>query len=309
MPLIGRVIPSRHACASATARPDASASEAMHQAHATSLTGILKQLGLLATFANDIFTEVADEAKKTSVRMRALGARVDGLLEHPSAETTEADTKNNQKAALMEDAVRFSQKTMPAAIQALYAACETPPPLDTLDVFAKEDGACRKKFSHPAFFLEEWMARETARQDAAKAEKVAQRKLKRELRAIRARETPVGLTQTFLAVQTWKEKYGNGEGAELRISSRKADELPTLCVEEEPRAAVDDAALQEHLDEAEAMAASVPPPPPPASTETESTETAVVSLSSDERTIRPPLFQAAMKELLMAAAKPPPRHR
>ncbi|EQC37314.1 hypothetical protein SDRG_05535 [Saprolegnia diclina VS20] len=300
MPLVGRVIPSRHACASATARSDASASEALHQAHATSVTGILKQLGLLATFANDVFTEVTEEAKKTSERMRALGVRVDGLLQHPDAEI-EADASNNQTEALKDDAVRFSQKTMPAAMQALYAACETPPPLETLDVFGKSDGACQKKFSHPAFFLEEWMARETARQDAAKAEKAAQRKLKRELRAIRARETPVGLTHTFLTVQTWKEKYGNGEGAELRISSRKAHELPSICIEE-PTAT--DTALPEQLHD-EAMEAYVPPPPPPPpANEIEVMDTAAASLSNEKPTT--PLFQAAMKELLMVASKPPP---
>ncbi|OQR97848.1 hypothetical protein ACHHYP_09844 [Achlya hypogyna] len=292
MPVAGRLVPPRHELASRVRPSRATAAEAMNQAHAASVTGILNQLSHVAAYANEVFEEIAAEAKRTSSRVLALGERVDALL---ADRLPAADLADNN--AVVDEPIRFSRKTLPQTFRELYDACEKPPELDALDVYSK-DGECRKKYSHPEYFLEEWLARETAKQEKALEEKTTRRKLKKEHRAKEAAPAPL------LHVTTWREKYGTGEGAELRtrpptVALTTREPSASVASREPPPSAEPELApelIQEEAPEAEAR---TPPVHLPAVTASAAVEPmpieepsaiAVLLAASPEQPV-PPVFE------------------
>ncbi|KAK0087210.1 hypothetical protein PV325_001579 [Microctonus aethiopoides] len=128
------------------------------------LANTIRQLSSLSRHAEDLFGELAREAHTLSDRANLLQARIDRL----AVKVTQLDSNVEEvslqdihmrkafKSTVVFDQQVVSRDTMPTAMLETYQGCDTPPPLDKLNVY-REDGKDGLKFyTDPNYFFDLW---------------------------------------------------------------------------------------------------------------------------------------------------------
>ncbi|XP_014207045.1 wiskott-Aldrich syndrome protein family member 3 isoform X2 [Copidosoma floridanum] len=128
------------------------------------LANAIRQLSSLSRHAEDLFGELAKEANGLSERANSLQARIDRL----AVKVTQLDSNVEEvllqdihmrkafKSSVVFDQQVVSRDTMPTAMLETYQQCDTPPPLDKLNVY-REDGKDGLKFyTDPNYFFDLW---------------------------------------------------------------------------------------------------------------------------------------------------------
>ncbi|KAL7304107.1 wiskott-Aldrich syndrome protein family member 3 isoform X3 [Trichogramma pretiosum] len=128
------------------------------------LANTIRQLSSLSRHAEDLFGELAKEAHGLSDRANSLQARIDRL----AVKVTQLDSNVEEvslqdihmrkafKSSVVFDQQVVSRDTMPTAMMETYHQCDTPPPLDKLNVY-REDGKDGLKFyTDPNYFFDLW---------------------------------------------------------------------------------------------------------------------------------------------------------
>ncbi|KMQ95574.1 wiskott-aldrich syndrome protein family member 3 [Lasius niger] len=128
------------------------------------LANTIRQLSSLSRHAEDLFGELAREAHGLSDRANSLQARIDRL----AVKVTQLDSNVEEvslqdihmrkafKSSVVFDQQVVSRDTMPTAMLETYHQCDTPPPLDKLNVY-REDGKDGLKFyTDPNYFFDLW---------------------------------------------------------------------------------------------------------------------------------------------------------
>ncbi|KAG7397788.1 Cytochrome b5 domain-containing protein 1 [Phytophthora boehmeriae] len=160
-----------------------------------------------------------------------------------------------------------SKSERPAAIVEAYERCERMPPLELLDSFYDNEqrssserqseslqdhdevastltsSISRKKYSHPGFFMEEWLKNEATRQQRALEIKEERRRERREAQKAKEQQRSASADAAktdasngdaeqkmkFLKIRSWREIYGTGEGKELmKQQQQQLNRSPTL---------------------------------------------------------------------------------
>ena len=135
MPLVTRNIKPRHLC------PQTLPSVRSELECKTNITlaNVIRQLGSLSKYAEDIFGELFTQANTLAFRVNSLAERVDRL----QVKVTQLDPKeevslqgiNTRKAfrsSTVQDQKLFDRNSLPIPVLETYNTCDTPPPLNNL---------------------------------------------------------------------------------------------------------------------------------------------------------------------------------
>ncbi|CDQ89322.1 unnamed protein product, partial [Oncorhynchus mykiss] len=140
MPLVTRNIEPRHVCRQVLPSTIRSELECVTN---ISLANIIRQLGSLSKYAEDVFGELFVQAGTFAIRVNSLGERVDRL----QVKVTQLDPKEEevslqaitQKKAfhsnLTQDQQLFCRPSLPLPVQETYLICNPPPPLNNLSQY------------------------------------------------------------------------------------------------------------------------------------------------------------------------------
>lgn len=140
MPLVTRNIEPRHLCRQTL--PNTIKSELECVTNIT-LANIIRQLGSLSKYAEDVFGELFVQASKFADRVTTLGERVDKLQVKvtqldPKEEEVSLQAITSRKAFhsnLIQDQQLFIRASLPQPINDTYLTCDQPPPLEKLSPY------------------------------------------------------------------------------------------------------------------------------------------------------------------------------
>uniref|UniRef100_UPI00398E4D45 actin-binding protein WASF2 n=1 Tax=Pristiophorus japonicus TaxID=55135 RepID=UPI00398E4D45 len=161
MPLVTRNIEPRYLCRQPL--PNGVQSELECVTNIT-LANVIRQLGSLSRYAEDIFGELFREAGNFAIRVNSLGERIDRLQVKvtqldPKVEDVSLQTINLRKAfksSTKQDQQLFCRLSLPVPIDDTYNTCDKPPPLHILTPY-REDGKDSLKFyTDPSYFFDLW---------------------------------------------------------------------------------------------------------------------------------------------------------
>lgn len=161
MPLVTRNIEPRHLCRQPLPKNVLSELECVTN---TTLSNVIRQLGSLSRYAEDIFGELFQEAGNFASRVNSLGERIDRLQVKvtqldPKVEDVSLQTINLRKAfksSTNQDQQMFRRSSLPIPIHDTYNTCDKPPPLTILTPY-REDGKDSLKFyTDPSYFFDLW---------------------------------------------------------------------------------------------------------------------------------------------------------
>uniref|UniRef100_A0A4W5N8S9 Wiskott-Aldrich syndrome protein family member n=1 Tax=Hucho hucho TaxID=62062 RepID=A0A4W5N8S9_9TELE len=161
MPLVTRNIEPRHVCRQTIPNTIRSELECVTN---ISLANIIRQLGSLSKYAEDVFGELFVQAGVFAVRVNTLGERVDRL----QVKVTQLDPKEEevslqaitQKKAfhsnLTQDQQLFCRPSLPLPVQETYLTCNPPPPLNNLSQYRDDGKDALKFYTDPSYFFDLW---------------------------------------------------------------------------------------------------------------------------------------------------------
>ncbi|XP_035993591.1 wiskott-Aldrich syndrome protein family member 3 isoform X1 [Fundulus heteroclitus] len=161
MPLVKRIIEPRYLCRGAL--PEGVASELECVTNST-LAAVIKQLGGLSRYAEDIFGELFVEANSFYQRMNSLQDRVDQLavkvtqLDSTVEEVSLQDINMRKafRSSTIQDQQVVSRSSILNPVLEMYHRCDKPPPLNILTPYRddKKDGL--KFYTDPSYFFSLW---------------------------------------------------------------------------------------------------------------------------------------------------------
>ncbi|XP_010776411.1 wiskott-Aldrich syndrome protein family member 2-like [Notothenia coriiceps] len=140
MPLVTRNIEPRHVCRQTIPVNIRSELECVTN---ISLANIIRQLGSLSKYAEDVFGELFVQAGAFAIRVNTLGDRVDQL----QVKVTQLDPKEEEvslqaittrkafRSSLTQDQQLFTRPSLPMPVQDTYETCNPPPPLNYLSQY------------------------------------------------------------------------------------------------------------------------------------------------------------------------------
>uniref|UniRef100_A0A8K9XET3 Wiskott-Aldrich syndrome protein family member n=1 Tax=Oncorhynchus mykiss TaxID=8022 RepID=A0A8K9XET3_ONCMY len=161
MPLVTRNIEPRHVCRQVLPSTIRSELECVTN---ISLANIIRQLGSLSKYAEDVFGELFVQAGTFAIRVNSLGERVDRL----QVKVTQLDPKEEevslqaitQKKAfhsnLTQDQQLFCRPSLPLPVQETYLICNPPPPLNNLSQYRDDGKDALKFYTDPSYFFDLW---------------------------------------------------------------------------------------------------------------------------------------------------------
>ncbi|KAK6324213.1 hypothetical protein J4Q44_G00065520 [Coregonus suidteri] len=161
MPLVTRNIEPRHVCRQVLPPKIRSELECVTN---ISLANIIRQLGSLSKYAEDVFGELFVQAGAFAIRVNSLGERVDRL----QVKVTQLDPKEEevslqaitQKKAfhsnLTQDQQLFCRPSLPLPVQETYLTCNPPPPLNNLSQYRDDGKDALKFYTDPSYFFDLW---------------------------------------------------------------------------------------------------------------------------------------------------------
>ncbi|OXB70097.1 UNVERIFIED_CONTAM: hypothetical protein H355_001662 [Colinus virginianus] len=160
MPLVTRNIEPRHLCRQ-TLPSVRSELECMTN---ITLANVIRQLGSLSKFAEDIFGELFTQANTFASRMNVLVERVDRL----QVKVTQLDPKEEEvslqgintrkafKSSTTQDQKLFDRESLPVPVLETYGTCNTPPPLNILSPYRDDGKEALKFYTDPSYFFDLW---------------------------------------------------------------------------------------------------------------------------------------------------------
>ncbi|XP_062342997.1 wiskott-Aldrich syndrome protein family member 2 isoform X1 [Osmerus eperlanus] len=161
MPLVTRNIEPRHVCRQTLPNTIRSELECVTN---ISLANIIRQLGSLSKYAEDVFGELFVQAGAFALRVNTLGERVDRL----QVKVTQLDPKEEEvslqaittrkafRSNLMQDQQLFIRTSLPMPIQETYLTCNEPPPLNILSQYRDDGKEALKFYTDSSYFFELW---------------------------------------------------------------------------------------------------------------------------------------------------------
>eukprot|EP00636_Phaeomonas_parva_P003861 CAMPEP_0118864620 /NCGR_PEP_ID=MMETSP1163-20130328/9141_1 /TAXON_ID=124430 /ORGANISM="Phaeomonas parva, Strain CCMP2877" /LENGTH=263 /DNA_ID=CAMNT_0006798767 /DNA_START=148 /DNA_END=936 /DNA_ORIENTATION=+ len=191
-----------------------------------SFSGAMQQLGILASYATEMFQDLYDIANEQSKRLVRASEKTSSILARleevegvVSSNTQMLGTVGGTDVAVREPVEvasgLFNKEAMPSAIKSRYVneAVQRAPPLDTVDEIVLPEtrvewGPCAARFSNPKFFFEEFLQAEEERQRLIKEEKAKrrkERKARKEAQRRRLAEEKVAQAPTKKKGLNWRE--------------------------------------------------------------------------------------------------------
>uniref|UniRef100_A0A3Q0T042 Wiskott-Aldrich syndrome protein family member n=1 Tax=Amphilophus citrinellus TaxID=61819 RepID=A0A3Q0T042_AMPCI len=161
MPLVTRNIEPRHVCRHPI--PSNIRSELECVTNVT-LANIIRQLGSLSKYAEDVFGELFVQAGEFAGRVSSLGERVDRL----QVKVTQLDPKEEEvslqaittrkafRSSVTQDQQLFTRPSLPVPVQDTYTICDPPPPLNQLSVYRDDGKEALKFYTDPSYFFDLW---------------------------------------------------------------------------------------------------------------------------------------------------------
>ncbi|XP_059412253.1 actin-binding protein WASF2-like isoform X1 [Carassius carassius] len=161
MPLVTRNIEPRHLCRQSL--PNTIKSELECVTNIT-LANIIRQLGSLSKYAEDVFGELFVQASSFAERVNTLGERVDKLQIKvtqldPKEEEVSLQAINSRKAFhsnFIQDQQLFIRVSLPQPIHETYLTCSQPPPLNNLSCYREDGKEALKFYTDPSYFFDLW---------------------------------------------------------------------------------------------------------------------------------------------------------
>ncbi|TWW65176.1 wiskott-Aldrich syndrome protein family member 2 [Takifugu flavidus] len=161
MPLVTRNIEPRHVCRQTVPSNIRSELECVTN---ISLANVIRQLGSLSKYAEDVFGELFVQAGAFAVRVNTLGERVDRL----QVKVTQLDPKEEEvslqgittrkafRSSLTQDQQLFTRPSLPMPVQDTYSTCNPPPPLNQLSQYRDDGREALKFYTDPSYFFDLW---------------------------------------------------------------------------------------------------------------------------------------------------------
>ena len=176
-----RQIPEPHALAPEVIRKNAGSETILESSNMSQMVGVLHQIGWLAAYSNELFTDLTIEAESSFTRINQLKGRLGRVTERLSrvdealAAQSEEELANicaqnpatECKLTHVQQSGLFTPNSRPSALQATFEEARAPPPLHLLDQFVTRDPAenkyhkyglestCLDLYSDPNFFLKQ----------------------------------------------------------------------------------------------------------------------------------------------------------
>lgn len=128
------------------------------------LANVIRQLGSLSKFAEDIFGELFTQANTFAFRVSSLVERVDRL----QVKVTQLDPKEEEvslqgintrkafKSSTTQDQKLFDRDSLPVPVLETYGICNTPPPLNILSPYRDDGKEALKFYTDPSYFFDLW---------------------------------------------------------------------------------------------------------------------------------------------------------
>ncbi|XP_026531876.1 wiskott-Aldrich syndrome protein family member 2 [Notechis scutatus] len=160
MPLVTRNIEPRHLCRQTLP----SVRNELECATNITLSNVIRQLGSLSKFAEDIFRELVTQATTYAVRVTSLVERVDRL----QVKVTQLDPKEEEvslqgintrkafKSSTTQDQKLFERESAPLPVLETYSTCNKPPPLNILSSYRDDGKEALKFYTDPSYFFDLW---------------------------------------------------------------------------------------------------------------------------------------------------------
>ncbi|XP_012716987.2 wiskott-Aldrich syndrome protein family member 2 [Fundulus heteroclitus] len=161
MPLVTRNIEPRHVSRQTIPTNIRSELECVTN---ISLANIIRQLGSLSKYAEDVFGELFVQAGAFATRVNTLGERVDRL----QVKVTQLDPKEEEvslqaittrkafRSSLTQDQQMFTRPSLPVPVQDTYSTCNPPPPLNQLSQYREDGREALKFYTDPSYFFDLW---------------------------------------------------------------------------------------------------------------------------------------------------------
>ncbi|XP_047240733.1 wiskott-Aldrich syndrome protein family member 2 [Girardinichthys multiradiatus] len=161
MPLVTRNIEPRHVSRQTIPSNIRSELECVTN---ISLANIIRQLGSLSKYAEDVFGELFIQAGAFATRVNTLGERVDRL----QVKVTQLDPKEEEvslqaittrkafRSSLTQDQQLFTRPSLPVPVQDTYKTCNPPPPLNQLSQYRDDGKEALKFYTDPSYFFDLW---------------------------------------------------------------------------------------------------------------------------------------------------------
>uniref|UniRef100_A0A3P8X1S3 Si:ch73-362m14.4 n=1 Tax=Cynoglossus semilaevis TaxID=244447 RepID=A0A3P8X1S3_CYNSE len=161
MPLVKRIIEPRYLCRGKL--PDGVASELECVTNST-LAAVIKQLGGLSRYAEDIFSELFTEANSFYLRMSHLQERVELLavkvtqLDSTVEEVSLQDINMRKafRSSTVQDQQVVSRRSILNPVLEMYQRCDKPPPLNILTPYRDDKRDALKFFTDSSYFFDLW---------------------------------------------------------------------------------------------------------------------------------------------------------
>lgn len=160
MPLVTRNIEPRHLCRQ-TLPSDTSELECRTN---ITLANVIRQLGSLSKYAEDIFGEICTQASAFASRVNSLAERVDRVQVKvtqldPKEEEVSLQGINSRKAfrsSTTQDQKLFDRDSLPVPVLETYNSCDAPPPLNNLSPYRDDGKEALKFYTNPSYFFDLW---------------------------------------------------------------------------------------------------------------------------------------------------------
>ncbi|KAJ6663386.1 hypothetical protein lerEdw1_009465 [Lerista edwardsae] len=160
MPLVTRNIEPRHLCRQTLP----SVRNELECVTNITLANVIRQLGSLSKFAEDIFGELFTQANTFAFRVTSLAERVDRL----QVKVTQLDPKEEEvslqgintrkafKSSTTQDQKLFDRDSLPVPVLETYSFCNMPPPLNILSPYRDDGKEALKFYTDPSYFFDLW---------------------------------------------------------------------------------------------------------------------------------------------------------
>ncbi|KAJ1400723.1 hypothetical protein B484DRAFT_405951, partial [Ochromonadaceae sp. CCMP2298] len=183
------------------------------------LVGCMKQFAKLATFSNEIFSELTALSGGIQTRLDSLHARtaklqraVPKLQVTRTAFSIHGDERQHTRQMLQSpQSQHLLPSSMPASLKSRYESIKQPPNFHMLDTYAPYLNLGKAKcvahrYSNPNFFVDQWVAAQEKRMQQLDRERKTQRAEKK-LRKMQRAEPLPERTAKRRATVNWQERF------------------------------------------------------------------------------------------------------
>nr|XP_055056801.1 actin-binding protein WASF3 [Misgurnus anguillicaudatus] len=184
MPMIKRNIEPQNLCKGSLPENISNELECVSN---NSLSTIIRQLSSLSKHAEDVFSELFNEANTFYVRANGLQDRINRL----AIKVTQLDSSVEEvslqdinmckafKSSTVQDQQVVTKSSVPKPMAEIYDSCDRPPPLDILTAYRDDNIDGLKFYTDPSYFFDLWKEKMLQDTEDKRKEKQKQREQKR----------------------------------------------------------------------------------------------------------------------------------